>query len=70
MTFSQLIPQLVAELHYGLIHFQQIAQSQHRLEHSYLIMILMVALVVSTEQLRNPKRKLRNRSDRAAWGQR
>jgi hypothetical protein len=27
-------------------------------------------LVMVTEKLRNPRRKLRNRSDRTAWGQR
>lgn len=70
MTFSQLIPQLMAQFHYGLFNLQQLVQSQHRLEHTYLILILFVALVVTTEKLRNPKRKLRNRSDRVAWGQR
>lgn len=42
----------------------------YRLEHAYLIIMLFILLVVVTEKLRNPHRKLRNRSDRVAWGRR
>lgn len=49
---------------------QHMFLTPYRLEHGYLIIMLFILLVVSTEKLRNPKRKLRNRSDRIAWGQR
>lgn len=44
--------------------------STSRLEHWYLIGLLFIILVVTSEQLIHPQRKLRNRSDRAAWGRR
>jgi hypothetical protein len=68
--FSDLIQQLPHPLQHALFAVQHTFLSPHRLEHSYLIIMLVIALVVVTEKLRNPRRKLRNRSDRIAWGQR
>jgi hypothetical protein len=49
---------------------QQMLLSNSRLEHWYLIGLLFIVLVITSEQLIQPRRKLRNRSDRAAWGRR
>ena len=49
---------------------QQALLSTSRLEHWYLIGMLFILLVITSEQVIRPRRKLRNRSDRAAWGQR
>jgi hypothetical protein len=48
----------------------QVLLSTSRLEHWYLIGALFIVLVVTSEQLIQPRRKLRNRSDRVAWGRR
>jgi hypothetical protein len=48
----------------------QLLLSSSRLEHWYLIGLLFIALVITSEQLIHPQRKLRNRSDRIAWGRR
>ena len=49
---------------------QQLVLSSSRLEHWYLIGLLFIVLVITSEQLVYPRRKLRNRSDRVAWGRR
>jgi hypothetical protein len=66
----QLIQQLPHQLQHILLSLQHTFMSPRRLEHAYLIIMLVIILVVVTEKLRNPRRKLRNRSDRIAWGQR
>lgn len=53
-----------------IVYVQNMLFSPYRLEHAYLIALLFILLVVVTEKLRNPNRKLRNRSDRMAWGRR
>jgi hypothetical protein len=52
------------------LSMQQLLLSSSRLEHGYLIGLLFIVLVITSEQLISPRRKLRNRSDRAAWGRR
>lgn len=52
------------------ISAQQALLSRSDLEHWYLIGLLVILLVVTSEQLISPRRKLRNRSDRVAWGRR
>jgi hypothetical protein len=66
----EILLHFVQQLEHMLFAIQHIFLSPHRLEHAYLIIMLVIALVVVTEKLRNPRRKLRNRSDRIAWGQR
>ena len=41
-----------------------------QIEHVYWIMLLIVALVVTTEKLRNPRTQWRSRDDQVAWRQR
>jgi hypothetical protein len=67
----ELILDLFQQLHHMLLMLQYTYMSSpQRLERGYLILLLFIVLVVVTEKLRNPQRKLRNRSDRVAWGQR
>lgn len=69
-AIAHFVQQIPHQLQHWLFALQHTVQSQHRLEHAYLIIMLFIVLVVVTEKLRNPRRKLRNRSDRIAWGQR
>jgi hypothetical protein len=69
-TFLDMVQHPIEHLQYALFFMQHNFLTQHRLEHSYLIIMLFIVLVMVTEKLRNPRRKLRNRSDRTAWGQR
>lgn len=55
---------------HAIVYVQHTFLSPYRMEHAYLIILLFILLVVVTEKLRNPNRKLRNRSDRVAWGRR
>lgn len=57
-------------IQHAILYVQHLFLSPYRLEHAYLILMLFILLVVVSEKLRNPNRKLRNRSDRMAWGRR
>lgn len=57
-------------VHETLLSLQHLYLSGARLEHTYLIFMLLILLITVSEKLRNPHRKLRNRSDLEAWGRR
>jgi len=57
-------------LQHAAIFVQHTFLSSAGREYLYLIFLLYVALIVSTEHLRTADRKLRNRHDREVWGRR
>jgi len=59
-----------SHMHETFFSLQHVYLSGARLEHTYMIVMLLILLVTVSEKVRNPNRKLRNRSDRVAWGRR